>query len=358
MEPGCTNLTEIAHAVQLLKINGFSTTTTMSNSEYIESIWNVDGYDWELRLFPWFMTGCPWVALKFIFLGEPRTSAGARTKIRCRIVDPSGNLEPSQEKGVTKEFYRSGASSFFLLMKVNDVLASDYLTDDDSLTVECSITVLKELKRITIPSAKKDEAVCLAMPPSDLHEHLGELLRSQKGSDVTFTVSGESFGAHKLVLAARSPVFMAEFFGGMEEGSSKSVVIEDMEAVVFKAMLHFIYTDTAPELDDAEPDAAKTAAAVMAQHLLAAAERYELLRLKVMCEVKLSGGIDVDTAATTLALAEQHNCSLLRAKCVEFITASPETLDAVLATEGYKHLVASCPLVFTELLKSAHARKN
>jgi speckle-type POZ protein len=107
-------------------------------------------------------------------------------------------------------------------------------------------------------------------PPSDLHQHLGELLQSQEGADVTFHVSGESFAAHKALLAARSPVFKAKFFGGMEETSSDSVVIEDMEPVVFKSMLHFIYTDMAPELDgDQEPQAAAT----MAQHLLAAADR-------------------------------------------------------------------------------------
>ncbi|GJN39071.1 hypothetical protein PR202_gb28165 [Eleusine coracana subsp. coracana] len=102
----------------------------------------------------------------------------------------------------------------------------------------------------------------------------------------------------------------------------------------------------------------RRASVSMAQHLLAAADRYGLDRLKLICEGKLSGCIDIDTAATTLALAEQHNCSLLKAKCVEFITASPEKLDAVVATEGYKHLVASCPLVLTELLKAAHERNN
>jgi len=61
---------------------------------------------------------------------------------------------------------------------------------------------------------------------------------------------------------------------------------------------------------------------------------------------------------TMLALAEQHKCSLLKAKCVDFIARSPETLDAVLATEGYNHLVASCPLVLTELLRAAHGRRN
>jgi len=76
-----------------------------------------------------------------------------------------------------------------------------------------------------------------------------------------------------------------------------------------------------------------------------------------MCETKLAGGISIDTVATTLALAEQHNCSLLKTKCVDFIARSPETLDAVLATEGYNHLVESCPLVLTELLRAAHGRR-
>jgi speckle-type POZ protein len=64
---------------------------------------------------------------------------------------------------------------------------------------------------------------------------------------------------------------MAEFFGGMNERSSQTVRIEDMDDDVFKAMLHFIYTDRAPELDE-EPDVAVT----MAQHLLVAADRYFL----------------------------------------------------------------------------------
>jgi speckle-type POZ protein len=85
--------------------------------------------------------------------------------------------------------------------------------------------------------------------------------------------------------------------------------------------------------------------------------RYGLERLKLICGSKLAGGISTETVATTLALAEQHNCSLFKAKCVDFIARSPETLDAVLATEGYNHLFASCPLVVTQLLRAAHGRR-
>jgi speckle-type POZ protein len=147
---------------------------------------------------------------------------------------------------------------------------------------------------------------------------------------------------------------MAGLFGQMKEKSSRHVKIKDMEAAVFKAMLHFVYTDMVPELGDQQLETVT----VMAQHLLAAADRYGLDKLKLICERKLTGGISVGTAAMTLALAEQHNCSVLKAKCLEFIVRTAGTLDAVMATEGYKHLEASCPLVLRELLKSARGRKR
>lgn len=58
-----------------------------------------------------------------------------------------------------------------------------------------------------------------------LHQQLGELLDSQIGADIKFNVSGESVMAHKAILAARSPIFMAEFFGAMKESCSGVVEI-------------------------------------------------------------------------------------------------------------------------------------
>lgn len=63
----------------------------------------------------------------------------------------------------------------------------------------------------------------------------------------------------------------------------------------------------------------------MAQHLLAAADRYALERLKSLCEVKLCEDVAINTVATTLALAEQHHCFQLKAVCLKF-TALPENL--------------------------------
>ncbi len=52
--------------------------------------------------------------------------------------------------------------------------------------------------------------------------------------------------------------------------------VEDIKAPVFDALLHFVYTDQLPEeLDGAHLDVP------MAQHLLAAADKYQLRRLRM-----------------------------------------------------------------------------
>ncbi|CAL5049204.1 unnamed protein product [Urochloa decumbens] len=347
MENGSTNLTEAARSVHLLKINGYSATSTMSTSEYIRSQWNFDGYEWEIQFYPMYFWGIMnWLALKLKFLGGPLKHKQVRASLSCRIADPSGNLEPSSKVVSTSHIFQDhqDCSSPVFLDPRGVVRTSGYIKKD-ALAVECTITVLKELKDTPLIPAKEEAP----LPSSDLHQHLGELLVSQTGADITFIVSGERFPAHKNILAARSSVFRAEFFGNTNGRGSQCVQVNDMEPAVFKAMLRFIYTDI-----DEEPGMAAT----MPRRLLAAANRYGLQRLKLICERKLSGGINVDTAATTLALAEQHSCLLLKAKCIEFITGSPERLDAVLATEGYKHLAASYPLALAELLKAAHGRKN
>ena len=94
----------------------------------------------------------------------------------------------------------------------------------------------------------------------------------------------------------------------------------------------------------------KWASTLMAQHLLAAADRYGLERLRLLCESKLCEGVAINTVATTLALAEQHHCFQLKTVCLKFV-ASPDNLRAVMQTDGFEYLKLSCPSVLTELLE-------
>ena len=48
-------------------------------------------------------------------------------------------------------------------------------------------------------------------------------------------------------LQARSPLFRALLTGPMMEGHQETVAIHDVKAPVFKALLHFAYTDSLPD---------------------------------------------------------------------------------------------------------------
>ena len=94
------------------------------------------------------------------------------------------------------------------------------------------------------------------------------------GADVAFEVDGQTISAHGCILAARSPVFSAQFFGSMKEKSDTIIKVEEMEAPVFKAMLHFIYNDSFPKFEKIkEGRDEKHYNKLMAQRLLVAADR-------------------------------------------------------------------------------------
>ncbi|KAL2517734.1 BTB/POZ and MATH domain-containing protein 2 [Abeliophyllum distichum] len=163
-------------------------------------------------------------------------------------------------------------------------------------------------------------------------------LESLEESDVEFEVEGEIFAAHKLVLAARSPVFKAQLFGAFKDQNKKCIRVEDMKAPVFKIWKKSFSLNSRW--------AKKT---VMSQHLLSAADRYGLQRLRLLCDARIKENIAINTVASSLALAEQHN-SQLKSVSIEFIT-QPENLKAVMQTEGFDHLKESCPSIITDLLE-------
>lgn len=77
------------------------------------------------------------------------------------------------------------------------------------------------------------------------------------------------------------------------------------------------------------------------KYLLVAADKYDMERLKLVCATILWKSLDEKTVATTLALADLHNCSELRDACIEFIASSDRICD-VAASPGYQNLKTAC----------------
>jgi len=222
---------------------------------------------------------------------------------------------------------------------------SNYLKDD-CLKLKCKIGVkvsASEYARLHLA------AVPAPAPESELGSHFGALLENQEASDVIFDVGGEKFHAHKLVLAARSPVLEAKISDSSEQNNE--VLITEMEPRVFKAMLHYIYRDTLPDEEPSSPSSSSSSITeTLTERLLAVADAYGLPRMRLLCESKLWRNISVDTVASTLSLAESCHATDLKAACLNF---AAENLAEVTRSEGFEYLEEKCPLLHSELLKTA-----
>uniref|UniRef100_A0A453PY90 BTB domain-containing protein n=1 Tax=Aegilops tauschii subsp. strangulata TaxID=200361 RepID=A0A453PY90_AEGTS len=334
---------DTASGHHFLTIHGYSCTKDLPTGEKISSRrFKVGGHRWRIDYYP---NGSGSAVADYVSLSlilDEDVAAGVKAK-HCFCL--SGEAEKIQAARLTSApvvTFSSRRSCFFnwysTFIRREDLQKSKNLKND-SFTVRCDILVVHGYR-----AQDAAAAAFVSVPPCDLRGDLGMLLQTEKGADVVFEVGGETIAAHRCVLAARSSVFAAELFGPMKEGKAESgiVRVEDMEAEVFKALLRFVYTGSLPEMRKEEED-------VTCQHLLVAADRYGMDRLKLICEEKLCEYIDVNTAATILLLSEQHHCEGLKKACFDFL-ASPANLRATVATDGLQHLSVSCPSLMVKLM--------
>ena len=86
-------------------------------------------------------------------------------------------------------------------------------------------------------------------------------------------------------------------------------------------MLHFIYRDSLIEDVEMETSNSSSVSLIsdsLTAKLLAAADRYGLDRLRLMCESHLCKDISVNSVAEILALADRYNAADLKAVCLKF----------------------------------------
>ncbi|CDP03595.1 unnamed protein product [Coffea canephora] len=346
-----TSITETVNGTHDFKITGYSLSKGIGIGKYVASdIFMVGGYAWAIYFYPDGKSVEDNATYVSLFIALASEGTDVRALFELTLMDQSGRARHkihshfgrALESGPYTLKYRGSMWGYKRFFKRTALETSDYLKND-CLQVHCCVGVVRS-------QTEGPKIYSIPLPPSDIGQHFGQLLECGKGTDVNFEVNGEKFSAHKLVLAARSPVFRAQLFGPMKDHDTQCIRVEDMEAPVFKALLHFIYWDCLPDMEELTGLNSKGATSLMAQHLLAAADRYGLDRLRLICEANLCEDVAINTVATTLALAEQHHCFQLKSVCLKFV-AMPENLRAVMQTDGFEYLKESCPSVLTELLE-------
>lgn len=340
---------ETARGRHTFKIVGYSMHKGLAAGKFIRSAtFYVGGHGWSIRFYPNGHAGedgnngfiCVYLELM-----TEKSTGEVQVAYDIRLVDQlTGEskvwFNPVTLRAFTGQTSAWGARTF---IRRTELEASTYLRED-RIVIECNVTVI-----VPKLESKTQLTTCeIQAPPSDLSVDFGKLLKTEEGADVVFKVQEESFRAHRIVLAARSPVFKAELYGPFGDKNRRVILVEDMHPDVFRALLHFIYTDSLPAMDGVDGGESKE----MIKNLLVAADRYGVERMKLVCASMLSKRLDADSVSATLALADQYNCSELRGACIRYIISS-NSMDEVVASRGYKELKRACPAATVELWEKA-----
>lgn len=344
------SVTETVNGSHQFIISGYSLAKGMGIGKHIASDnFTVGGYQWAVYFYPDGKNPEDNSTYVSLFIALTSEGSDVRALFELTLVDQSGkekhkvhsHFDRSLESGPYTLKYRGSMWGYKRFYRRAMLESSDYLKDD-CLKINCTVGVV-------VSATDCPRLHSIQVPESDIGLNFGMLLENMEGSDVIFNVKGEKFHAHKLVLAARSPVFRSNFFE--QEEVDHEIVITDMEPNVFKAMLHFIYRD---ELDENELIASSSSSEsdvsdTLVAKLLAAADEYDLCRLRRMCESHLCKGISVNSVGRILALADSYHAMELKAICLRFAS---ENLAAVMRSDGFEYLKANHPALQSEILKT------
>ena len=127
-------------------------------------------------------------------------------------------------------------------------------------------------------------------------------------TDVTIFASSGSVGAHRAVLASRSPVFNSMFHHDLTEKLSSTVHINDMTLESCRALLHYLYGN--PEHEEFQKHR---------EALVRASHKYDIPDLKDVCEESLLNDIDVRNVLVRLHDSWLYQLGRLKRECLRYL---------------------------------------
>ncbi|XP_040988226.1 BTB/POZ domain-containing protein At1g55760-like [Juglans microcarpa x Juglans regia] len=145
---------------------------------------------------------------------------------------------------------------------------------------------------------------------------LGRMLAESIHADITINASDGSIGAHRAVLAARSPVFRSMFSHNLKEKEMSSIDISDMTIEACQAFLNYVYGNIQHEDFRTHRLA-----------LLHAADKYDISDLKEACHESLLEDIDAKNVLERLQNASLYQLPKLKTSCMHYLVKFGKIFD-------------------------------
>ncbi|XP_033228296.1 speckle-type POZ protein B-like [Belonocnema kinseyi] len=217
----------------------------------------------------------------------------------------------------------------------DDFSRLDPPTRNDIVTFICSVENLEPLD-LTCPCINQT-----ILKPADSIYQL--FIDDESLSDVRLIAGEKKYNAHRVILAANSPVFQRIFSHQMQETLKKEVQIKEIEQDVLEEFLKYIYVRKIDKLEE------------LAAELLIAANRYEMEELKSICERELVKKLTLENVLTYLMMADSDNGFNLKEQC---FSITIKHFNEVGESGGFKELGKTYANVFQELYQEMSSKCN
>ncbi|XP_074599010.1 speckle-type POZ protein B-like [Brevipalpus obovatus] len=287
-------------------------------------------------------TGIEYIGIHlFLRQCEDRSKQQVRAKYVISVLDAENDPRYTGEcSRIEGRIFKAGTEGHgYKLLAPRELLlnqTNNMLGPEDSLRILCEITMFGEMTSSIVNTTST----------TDLHPH-ELLLQNSIASDMASFFSsgsrstdvilegrdGVQVRGHKLILAARSKVIGAMFEHECKEKSENKIEIKDIDGAVLSEMVQFIYSDQVKNIEEFAAD------------LLIVAEKYDLPRLKRLCEQHLATKLSYDTSGNILALADICNSIELKEKALDFVIANP---SKVIHSESWDNHLKKRPFIFKE----------
>ncbi|KAM0070670.1 putative chromatin remodeling & transcription regulator BTB-POZ family [Helianthus debilis subsp. tardiflorus] len=153
---------------------------------------------------------------------------------------------------------------------------------------------------------------------------IGKMLSESIHTDIIINTSNGSVGAHRAILAARSPVFKSMFSHDLKEKEMSVINISDMSIEACQAFLSYIYGN------------------IIDQHflthrleLLRAADKYDVTDLKEACHESLLDDIDTNNVLERLQNASLYRLPKLKICCMQYLVRFGKIFDILEEFTGF-----------------------
>lgn len=146
--------------------------------------------------------------------------------------------------------------------------------------------------------------------------NLSRMLTEGILTDVVISASDGSIGAHRAVLASRSPVFFSMFSHDLREKELSTINISDMSIEACQVFLNYVYGNI--EHDNFLSHRLE---------LLHAADKYDISDLKEACHESLLEDIDTTNVLERLQFAYLYQLPKLKTSCMLYLVKFGKIYD-------------------------------